>query len=203
MVSTSRAARGRGVCAARGRRVAALLLVGAGLLFEPTAARAHTAKVSRSIKLEPTADTVVVWVSLKVPPGRAKETLVALTDSSRNGVLDDAEKQRLQHTLTGRALDGVALLVGGSTRALDQAQIKLSAPLAADAPLELVILGTIPLPPGPQTLALNVIRSGDPIELSLLPGERPVTRTSRGAISGGGVETILGTPDRIHWTVGP
>ncbi len=170
-------------------------------LAAPLPALAHTRKVARTIKLETTADQLLVWVSIKVPPGRGKDTLVAMADGSRDGQLDAAEKQRLERTLAVRALDGVALVVGGSTRALSAPELKLSAPTAADAPLELVILGSVPLPAPAQEVSLNVIRAGDPIELSLLAGERPVTRSSRGTVVQGGVETVMGSPDRVSWSV--
>lgn len=185
------------------RRAIGVVILAAALALAPTPAHAHQRKIARTFKLEPTADTLLVWVSITVPPGRGKETMLALADASRDGTLDPTERQRLERTLAVRALDGVALLVGGATRALDRAELKLSAPAEKDASIELVILGSVPLGPTAQSLALNVIRSGDPISLGVLAGERPVTRSSRGTVVAGGVDTVMGSPDRVSWTIAP
>jgi hypothetical protein len=180
-------------------RLATLLVLVA--MAPAPVALAHKKKVARSIKLEPTRDALYVWVALEVPAGRGKDTLVALADTRHDGTLDAAEHKQLERTLAVRALDGVALWVDGATRALDAAELKLSAPMAGDAPLQLVILGHVPLGPAPARVGVTTVTVGDPIELGVLPGERPVLSASRGTVVRGALDTVLGTPDRVSWRI--
>lgn len=199
MRTTSPRGRARGWARALARLVGVCVL--ASTLAPAPSAYAHKKKVARSIKLEPTHDRLYVWVALEVPAGRGKDTLVALADARHDGQLDAAERQQLERTLAIRALDGVALWVDGATRALDAAELKLSAPTASDAPLQLVILGHVPLGPAAARVGLTTVTVGDPIELGVLAGERPVLSTSRGTVVRGALETVLGTPDRVSWRI--
>jgi len=164
----------------------------------PTAALAHDSRVTRSIAIEPAGDHLQILISLRVPSGKQKIAAIVSAQLTHDGKLDPAERQALEAQLARRAIVGLALTVGSATVALAGAELKLRVPDEDDRPIDLVILGRAPLGSGRLALA-NV--AGDPVDLRVLAGSRPVSTTSRGKVVHGGLTTVLGVPDRVAWTL--
>jgi hypothetical protein len=137
---------------------------------------AHQGEFNRTLMLEPAGDALHVVVHVSIT-GEAKRSLSMLTPKKRESVL-------LQ-----RALDGVRLFAGSSTVAIEGVEVK-----AKDA--ELMIHGTARVPGG--EVAVETAANADPIDLVVLPGNRPVVKASRGAKSGG-LSAKMGPGDRVRW----
>jgi hypothetical protein len=175
------------------RRLAALLLAAALL---PQAAQAHDKKVLRTVALEPAKDELHVLVSLRVPSGPARAAMFALADRDRNGQLNPKERAALERAMIERAMGGLMLVVGTATRTLDGAESKLSV-LDPESPLDLLIHGTAPLPQAAVTVRLKTVESGEPVDVEVLAGDRPLAASSRGRPLKGVLKTVLGSRDEL------
>lgn len=161
-------------------------------------AHAHKTGVRRLVMVEPSGPQVLqVIVALRVPAGRARKAIELLADHDRDGRLAPKERAEVESVLVSRALDGLVLHAGTSTLTLARTSAKLK---TDDGPLELMILGVATLPDASAVeLALSTGAVGDPVDLVVLAGTRPVTSASRGTPGAGGLKATLGVGDRVSW----
>jgi hypothetical protein len=143
---------------------------------------AHQGQLTRTLMLEPAGDVLHVIVHLKVTGRERQEALRML------------EKKNLESVLAQRALAGVRLISGTSSIAVEGIEIKSK--LAE--PIELMIHGTARL--FRTELGVETAANADPIDLVVLPGDRPVLRATRGAKSGG-LKAKMGAGDRVEWVM--
>lgn len=140
---------------------------------------AHQGQFARTLMLEPAGGVVHVVVHLSVSGEERKRALSIL------------DRKRLESLLAQRALDGVRLMSGTSSVSVDAVQIKT----ALEGGMALMIHGTARVS-GPD-LAVVTAANADPIDLVVLPGDRPVVRATRGARAGG-LKAKMGPSDRIR-----
>jgi hypothetical protein len=141
---------------------------------------AHQGQVTRTLMLEPAGDELHVVVHVSVTGEARKRSLMIL----------DAEARRA--LLIQRALDGVRLLAGTATVAVTNVEVKTK----QEGPIELMLHGTARIRGG--DVSVVTATDADPIDLVVLPGNRPVVRATRGAKSGG-LKTRMGAGDRVEW----
>ncbi|MCK6549810.1 hypothetical protein L6R52_28495 [Myxococcota bacterium] len=161
---------------------------------------AHKTGVKRLVMVEPSGPRELqVIVALRVPAGRARKAIELLADVNRDGQLQPNERAEVESVLVARALDGLVLHAGTSTLTLARTSAKLK---TATGPLELMILGVATLPSASTTdLALTTGTVGDPVDLVVLAGTRPVTSATRGAPTDGALKATLGLGDRVAWKI--
>jgi hypothetical protein len=179
-------------------RISAIAL--ALVLIAPSAALAHKTSVHRSLMLEVSDRELHVIVALRIPSGNARRALELTLDVDRDGRLTGAELRRLESVLLARALDGLALYVDGSTKAVGRPEVKTKTD-PRDGPIELMVHGVVEVPAGRTALAVTTGGSGDPLELMVLPGTRAPQEPSRGTSIAGGFRASLGRGDRVDWTI--
>ena len=183
-------------------RAPGLALAWAILLATAAPALAHRSFVKRAILIEPAAGArLEVVFTITVPGGKARGALVLLADRDRDGKLTPGEETNLRAQLTTRALDGVRLQVGSATVALADVSTKLRVDPDPSGPLVLMLHGVAPLPPSVERVQISTADSGDPAELRVLAGARPVATTSRGKLVSGGFATTLAPSDAVWWTI--
>jgi hypothetical protein len=184
--------------------IARRTLLAIAILLLPCEAAAHRGRVLRRLVIEPwSGGRLEVLASITVPPGPGRAALLALGDANHDGKIADREKKTLEDHLATRALDGVRLMAGSSTLALEAAEVKLSVPADPKAIVELLIHGSASLPKDIENLSVRTGREGDPLELFVVAGKRPVRKVSRGVVQGGSFRASLGPLDEVRWTMDP
>jgi hypothetical protein len=141
---------------------------------------AHQGQLTRTLMIEPAGDVLHVVVHVSVTGEERKRALMMLDPKVR------------ESSLARRALDGVRLFAGTASIALDGAEVKTK----VGGAIEVMIHGTARAAGG--ELSVETAEDADPIDLVVLPGNRPVVRATRGAKSGG-LKAKLGAGDRIRW----
>ncbi len=141
---------------------------------------AHQGQFTRTLMIEPAGEIAHVILHVQVTGEERKRSLLLM------------ERKQVEAVLAQRALDGVRLLTGTATIAMEGVELKTR----LDGVVEMMIHGTFRLR-GPE-LAVETAADADPIDLVVLPGDRPVGRATRGA-TGGGLKAKMGAGDRIRW----
>jgi hypothetical protein len=174
---------------AGGTRLFAPAVLLAAFVWAP-AADAHKLRVTRTVMAEAWDGGVLhLVVALKVPSGKPRQGLSLI------------RRDQLEPVLSARALDGLVLLAGTATVALESLEFKLRLEPDAAKPVELMIHGTTRIPAGVVDLALRTGSAGDPLTLRVLPGRRAVEWASRGRVKSGGFAAELGPADEVRWRI--
>jgi hypothetical protein len=167
------------------------------LMLASGPAYAHKLVIKRTLMLEPSgAHDLQILVMLEVPSGPPRKALAELADANHDGSIDAGEERHMRQLLAVRALDGIRIVAGTSTLAIDNVETKLKIG-RSDAPVVLAVHGVAALPG--LTLSITTALEGDPLDLEVLPGNRPVSWTERGTIKGGGFKASLGLGDRARF----
>jgi hypothetical protein len=176
----------------------ALIAIVVGLL--EGSAFAHKLEIKRTLVLEPSGEhDLQILIALRVPSGAPRKTLSVLADQNHDGRVDDREEKAMRRLLAIRALDGIRLLAGTSSVAIDNMETKLKVD-GGEGPVDLAVHGVAHLPAQPGDVALTVATAvvGDPLDLVVLPGNRPVMGSDRGQARDGGLKVTLGQGDRAR-----
>jgi hypothetical protein len=164
-------------------------------------AYAHKTRVTRMLMIEPAdGGELQVIIALKVPSGDARRALEVYVDVDRDGRLGEGEMRELEAMLISRALDGIAIHTETSTLTLGGLEVKTKAD-PRDGPLEVMVHAVAVLPNKERSLAVTTSSLGDPLDLVVLPGVRPVVHTMRGRAAKGGFTASLGRGDRVGWHI--
>lgn len=150
---------------------------------------------------EPSGTTLHVLASIHIPGGKHRDALLGLADTDHNGKLSDRERSDLEIHLAARALFGLKFFVGTSSVALEGAESKLRIPDDTSAPIDLLVHGTTSLPRTAASLRLTTKKTGDPLEMRAIRGDRAVTETNIGKIVEGGFTITLGPLDDVRWKI--
>lgn len=175
------------------------LFIAVLLLIAPAGAFAHKSAITRRLLFEATHDRLYVIANVRVPSGKHRTALLALADVNRNGKIEDPERRELEVHLAQRALFGVMLFAGTSTVVLGGAETKLNIPPDEKSGLEMMLLGSAPLPAGRVAVRVATIKTAEPLEIELVPGKRPALQVSRGKLEKGRYRTTLGPLDQVSW----
>lgn len=141
-----------------------------------------------------------VLVGLRVPEGDARRSLEVLADRDLDGALSGPELRRVEQVLATRALDGLVLRAGTSTLALSGVEVKLKR--EPRGPVEVMLHAVASLPPAPVRLVVSTGPGGDPVDLVVVPGSRPIRAATSGDRSGGGLKVTLLRNDRVEVDLG-
>src|SRR3989442_1647655 len=96
------------------------------LAAAPSIALAHKLTIKRTLFLEHAkGGDLHILVELRVPSGDSRRALAQLADADHDGKLDAAEEKNMRRLLAVRALDGIKILAGTSTIAIDNLETKL------------------------------------------------------------------------------
>lgn len=162
---------------------------------------AHKLAVKRTLLIEPEGGRGLhVLLALHVPGGRPRRGLSLLFDTNHDGRISGLESDALRSTLTRRALDGLVLCSGTGTVAFGGLAVK-DRIQEGDGPIDLVIHGVAELPAGPDrhALSLTTALAGDPLDVVVLPGTRPVVEASSGRLERGQLKIALRPGDFVSW----
>lgn len=149
---------------------------------------AHQGEFARTLMLEPAGEVLHVVVHAKVTGEDRRRSL---------GLLDATTRRSL---LVERALEGVRLFAGTTSVSVENVEVKTE----LEGRLEVMVHGTARIGAGVRAgqtagdVSVETAVNADPIDLVVLPGNRPVVRASRGAKSGG-LRTRMGPGDRVRW----
>lgn len=160
-------------------------------------ASAHQGSVRRALAVEPAGDVLHVLAHLEIVGKERREAMRLVADADHDGRLGDRERTQLETDLSRRALDGIRLVVGTTTVAIDGAKSALA--FEAGLPSALMVHGTTPLPKSVDRIAVVTGRTGDPLTLLVRPGSRPVHATTRGKVEKGALKAQMSTLDRVSW----
>jgi hypothetical protein len=182
--------------------VISALVLAAALSGIAGIAEAHKRSVRRALFLE-TANTrdLHVIAAIRIPSGDARVAFNLLADTDRDGKYSDKERARVRSMLAGRALDGIRIFTGTTAVSLGAIEAKEKIE-PGDGVVEVMIHAktSIPEKVGAE-LSVTTTSIGDPLDLMVLPGSRPVESSSRGRIEGGGFKAELGQSDRVSFRI--
>src|SRR5688500_2243070 len=142
---------------------------------------AHQGAFTRTLMLEPSGGELHVVVHASIT-GKKKELLMFLDEQTRDRMMYE------------RALGDVRLMAGSATVAVENVEVKSR----YDGALEVMIHATARI--RGSDVSVETAADADPIDLIVLPGDRPVLRATRGAKSGW-IKAKMGSGDRIRWTM--
>lgn len=177
------------------RRLSLALALGPALglalglsLALPRTAEAHRFRIQRTLMLEGWDDgSLHVVLAISVPGGKPRAGLLVAARS----------REAVERALAVRALDGLRLIVGTTTVSLPRMETKLRLPPEPDARVELMMHGATRLPDGEVAIRVKTARDGEPLELRVLEGRRPVIAAARGRRRDGGLELRLSAADQV------
>jgi hypothetical protein len=138
-----------------------------------------------------------VLVELRVPSGDSRRALAQLADANHDGKIDDAEQKHMRRLLALRALDGVSIAAGTATVSIENVETKLRVD-GELGPVDLAAHGVARLPMRARALTVTTSATGDPLDLVVLPGNRPPVETDRGTLQAGRMKASLGIGDRAR-----
>lgn len=167
-------------------------------------AHAHKRSVRRALFLE-TAESrdLHVVVAIRIPSGQARIAFNLLADGDRDGRYSESERLHVREILSARALDGLTIHTGTTALALGGMEVKEKIE-PGDGPVEVMVHAKASIPAAPGTeLRVTTSGIGDPLDLMVLSGSRPVVETSRGKIEGGGFKVELGQRDQVRFRIQP
>jgi hypothetical protein len=179
-----------------------LLVVALALALWPRAVDAHKLVVQRTLYIEPSgARDLQIVLKLHVPNGDSRKSVEVMADADHDGHVNEGEMKALRRTLALRALDGLKLVAGTTTLAVDNVETKIRFD-RQDGPVDLMLHAVARLP-SEEALAIDVSTSpgADELELIVLAGTRPALATDRGSVDRGGFHAKLGQGDRVTWRI--
>jgi hypothetical protein len=175
------------------------LALALALAFAASRADAHKMSVRRALFLETAgARELHIVVAIRIPSGEARRAFDVIADSNHDGRYSEEERAQVRSILASRMLDG--LLIRTATSALELAGIEIKEKIEpGEGPVEVMLHATAVLF-GPE-LSVTTTNVGDPLDLVVLRGSRPVVETSRGKVENGSVKTEMGLGDRVRLRV--
>jgi hypothetical protein len=176
-------------------RSAATVISLALAVFLAAPAFAHKRAVRRALMLETAgANTLHVIVAIRIPSGERRRAFDLLADADHDGAYSDQERRAVKKMLAARAIDGLALRTSTAALSLRDVEVKEKIE-AGEGPIEVMLHATAPL--AGSELAITTSNVGDPLDLLVLSGSRPLVSSSRGKVENGGVKAEMGTGDRV------
>jgi hypothetical protein len=170
-------------------------LVALAQLVAPSIASAHKRAVRRALFLETAGKNELhVVLAIRIPGGERRRAFDLYADANHDGRYSEEERAQVRSMLAARALDGLS--IRSATAAIALAGLEIKDKIEAEEGTIEVMLHATATFRGTE-LSVSTSNIGDPLDLLVLRGSRPVLKATRGKVENGGVKTALGLGDRV------